>query len=93
VPSKVSGELGKLRNIGAKTVAKLAGIGITSPAQLEELGAAETYRRLRAQRPVNIAMLWALQGALLGLPWYDLPPEIKQALLEELDGHRDAKDR
>ena len=93
MPSKVSGELGKLRNIGAKTVAKLAGIGITSPVQLEELGAAEAYRRLRAQRPVNIAMLWALQGALLGLAWYDLPTDIKQALLEELDGHRDAKDR
>ena len=89
----MSGELGKLRNIGAKTVAKLAGVGVTTPGQLEELGAVEVFRRLRAQRPVNVAMLWALQGALLGLAWYDLPSDIKQALLEELDGRKDAQDR
>ncbi len=89
----MSGELFKLRNIGAKTVAKLAGIGIKSAAQLEELGAVEVFRRLRAQRPVNIAMLWALQGALLDLAWYELPSDIKQALLEELDGRKDAQDR
>lgn len=38
-------------------------------------------------------MLWALQGALLGLAWYDLPSDIKQALLEELDSRKDAQDR
>ncbi len=86
------GDLIKLRNIGAKTAAKLSGIGITSAAQLEAVGALEAYRRLRAQRDVNIAMLWALQGALLGLPWYDLPPDIKQALLDNLAREPDAPD-
>ena len=85
-------DLIKLRNIGAKTVAKLADIGITSAAQLEEAGAVEAYWRLRAQRDVNIAMLWALQGALLGLPWHALPPEIKQALLDELSHLPDARE-
>ena len=77
-------DLVKLRNIGAKSAAKLAEVGITSSSQLAEVGAVETYRRLRSQRDVNIAMLWALQGALLDLPWYDLPPDIKQALLDDL---------
>ena len=78
------GDLVKLKNIGAKSAAKLADVGVTSAAQLEELGAVEVFMRLRAQREVNIAMLWALQGALLDLPWYALPPEIKQALLDDL---------
>jgi len=80
----VRSDLVKLRNIGAKSAAKLADIGVTSSAQLAEIGAVEAYRRLRSQRDVNIAMLWALQGALLDLPWYDLPPDIKGALLDEL---------
>ena len=37
-------------------------------------------------------MLWALQGALLDLPWYDLPPDIKQALLDELAEQPSAPD-
>lgn len=78
------GDLVKLKNIGAKSAARLADVGVTSAAQLEELGAVEVFKRLRAQRGVNIAMLWALQGALMDLPWYALPPDIKQALLDEL---------
>lgn len=77
-------DLAKHKNIGAKTAAKLADVGITSVTQLEQLGAVEVFKRLRGQRQVNIAMLWALQGALLDLPWYDLPPDIKQTLLVEL---------
>ena len=77
-------DLAKLRNIGAKSAAKLAAVGVTSAAQLEELGAVAVFLRLRSDRQVNIAMLWALQGALLDLPWYDLPPDIKRALLDEL---------
>ncbi len=80
----MNSDLAKLRNIGAKTAAKLADVGVTSAAQLEELGAVEVFRRLRTQRQVNVAMLWALQGALLDLPWYALPDDIKQALLDEL---------
>ena len=86
------GDLVKLRNIGAKSAAKLADIGVTSSSQLAEMGALEAYRRLRSQRDVNIAMLWALQGALLDLPWYDLPPDIKQALLDELAEQPSAPD-
>ena len=68
-------DLIKLRNIGAITAAKLADVGVTSAEQLEAQGAVEVFRRLRTRRQVNIAMLWALQGALLDLPWYALPPE------------------
>ena len=80
----MNSDLVKLKNIGAKSAAKLVDVGITSPAQLEELGAVEVFSRLREQHQVSMTMLWALQGALLDLPWYALPDDIKQALLEEL---------
>lgn len=77
-------DLVKLKNIGEKSAVKLIDVGITSPADLEELGAVEVFRRLRGRHSVSLTMLWALQGALLDLPWYALPPEIKQALLDDL---------
>ena len=80
----MNSDLAKLRNIGAKTVSKLADVGVRSAAQLEELGAVDVFRRLRTQRQVNAAMLWALQSALLDRPWYTLPDDIKRALLAEL---------
>ena len=85
-------DLVKLKNIGEKSAAKLIDVGIISPAQLEELGAAEAFRRLRAQHPVSMTMLWTLQGALLDLPWYALPGEIKQALLDDLANQPPARE-
>ncbi len=74
----------KLKNIGPKSADWLISIGIRRPAQLEALGAVAVYRRLRQRYPVSKNMLWALQGALLGLPYNQLPAEMKVALLAEL---------
>jgi len=57
-----------LRNLGPRSVALLAGIGIHTPEELRRRGALETYlvlRRAGAIRSLN--MLWALVGALE--PW------------------------
>jgi len=57
-----------LRNLGPRSVALLAGIGIHTPEELRRRGALETYlvlRRAGASRSLN--MLWALVGALE--PW------------------------
>ena len=77
-------ELSKLKNIGPKSAARLREAGIGSREQIAALGAVEVYRRLRQHYPASLTMLWALQGALLGLPYYQMPPEIKAALLDEL---------
>lgn len=77
-------DLLKLKNIGPRSVDKLMAIGITSREQIDALGAAQVYRRLREHVPVSMTMLWALQGALLDLPYYQVPVEIRKALLEEL---------
>ncbi len=79
-------DLLKLKNIGETSADWLIAIEIESIAQIEELGAAEVYRRLRARFPVSRNMLWALQGALMDLPYNQLPPDAKRALLDELQG-------
>lgn len=77
-------ELRTLKNIGPSSVEKLQGIGIQSRRQIETLGAVAVYRLLRERYPVSLNMLWALQGALLDLPFNHLPSGIREALLAEL---------
>ena len=76
--------LTKLKNIGPKSARRLLEAGIESREDIEALGAAAVFKRLRKRYPASLTMLWALQGALLDLPYYQIPPEIKAALLEEL---------
>lgn len=59
-------------------------IGIESEQQIKKLGAVEVYCRLRERYPVNMNMLWALQDALMNLPYNQLPEVVKAALLDEL---------
>jgi DNA transformation protein len=62
-------------------------VGIQTEADLEALGAVEAYRRVKAAFPgrVSLNLLWGLQGALLDLPWNELPPEMKEKLKREVD--------
>ena len=60
-----------LPGLGPKSRDMLAAAGITTTAQLQALGSVRAYARVRA-RPGNNAslnLLWALEGALTGLPW------------------------
>lgn len=51
----------KLRNIGLKSTERLATIGVHTLADLEAVGAVETYRRLKATHGgISLNMLWAL---------------------------------
>jgi DNA transformation protein len=76
----------RLPNIGPKSVQWLESVGICTEEDLEELGAVEAYRRVKARYPgrVSLNLLWGLQGALLDLPWNELPPEMKEKLKKEL---------
>jgi DNA transformation protein len=76
-----------LRNLGPKSTHWLVSVGIASMDDLYDLGAVEAYRRVKAAYPqqVSLNMLWGLQGAMLDLPWNELPPEMKKKLLEELE--------
>ena len=77
----------KLSNIGPKSAQWLESVGIRTDVDLEELGAVEAYRRVKAVYPgrVSLNLLWGLQGALLDLPWNELPPEMKEKLRREVE--------
>lgn len=55
-------------------------------ADVEAVGSVETYRRTKALHPreVSLNLLWALEAALLGIRWDELPPEIKDELRAQL---------
>ncbi len=80
-------ELSSLRNIGARSAQWLRSVGIQSAEELEALGALRAYQRVKAAYPhqVTLNMLYALEGALLDLPWNELPPDLKTRLRDALD--------
>lgn len=82
---------GKLRhrvagayNLGPKSTAWLATIGIRSLDDVRALGPIEVCRQLRASGfPVSVLMAYALEGALGGCHWNQLPAETKAFLTAE----------
>jgi DNA transformation protein len=76
-------------SLGPKSQKMLADVGIADAAQLDAVGAIETYRRLKAKFPkvVSLNMLWGLYAAVNRIPVADLTPDMKeqlQALLTEV---------
>ncbi len=48
------------------------------------------WRRISASKggvpeKVTLNMLWGLQAALLDLPWNELPPDIKEELMKQVE--------
>jgi DNA transformation protein len=79
--------MSKLRNLGAKSSEWLAAVGVHSLEDVERLGVVETYLRVKAAFPdrVSLNMLWGLQGALMEIPWNQIPEDIKQDLLKQIN--------
>ena len=66
--------LEELPNLGAVMVQKLKEAGIETPEQLGAMGAK------LADPGICLSALQALEGAVRGVRWHDLPPEAKQEL-------------
>lgn len=75
--------------MGPKSSAWLASVGIHTLDDVAQLGAVETYKRVKAVYPhqVTLNMLWGLQAALLDLPCAarELPPDIKEELRQQVE--------
>lgn len=71
-----------VKNLGPKSRAWLAEIGIHGPADLAGRDPVEIYLTLKARRPkeVTLNFLWGLVAGLLGCHWSDLPPDLKEEL-------------
>ncbi len=80
-----------LPNLGPKSQAALAAAGITTVAQLRRLGSVAAYVKAKqAGANVSLNLLWALEGALTGLPWKVVAREHRTSLLLALEQSRDA---
>ena len=71
-----------LPGIGPATQGWLREVGIRTEGELRSMGAVEAYRRLKFMLPrqVNLNALYALEAALRGCHWLDLPQDVKTAL-------------
>ena len=76
-----------MRNMGPKSRQWLASIDVHTLDDVVSLGVIETYKRVKAAYPekVSLNLLYALQAALLDLPWNELPPDIKRELKQQVE--------
>jgi len=74
--------LAEMKNIGMKSAGWMIEVGVDDPEKLAEIGAMETFARMKAAYPRQMSMcgLWALEGALRGVPHKALDAETKHVL-------------
>lgn len=83
--------ISELPNLGLKSQAALAAAGITTVAQLRRLDSVAAYAEARRSGVnVSLNLLWALEGALTGLPWQLVAREHRTSLLLALEQTSDA---
>jgi len=76
-------ELTTMPNLGKILSQQLEIVGISTPAQLKAVGSEEAFARLATlDESACINMLYALEGAIQGIRWHNLPAERKRELLE-----------
>lgn len=73
--------VGQWPNIGPKSAAWIVEAGITSLAQLEELGAPYVWQMIKVIRPeVSLVLLYALQGAIDDCHWSEIDGALEAQL-------------
>lgn len=84
--SDIPSEIGAMRNLGKASERWLASIGVRTADELRAMGAVNAFRllSLRGYRP-SLNLVWAIEGALRGVHWTALPPEVKDALRREIE--------
>lgn len=81
-------ELARLPNLGPASAASLRAAGIETCETLARLGAVAAFARVRQVVPeASLNLLWALEGALTGLPWRAVAREHRTSLLLALESH------
>ena len=78
----------KLPNLGPKSQAILAAVGINSVEQLRDLGSIAAYvLTKKSAANVSLNLLWALEAALTGLHWQEVARSHRTALLLALEDY------
>jgi DNA transformation protein len=77
------------KNIGSTIMKRLNEIGVYSLADLAEISPVKAYKKICEQNPNKTFpvcyYLYSLHGALLDLHWDDLPKELKDDLLKQVE--------
>lgn len=83
-------QLQALRNLGRTSAQWLHAAGIRDERTLREMGAVQAFRNVRARgfRP-SLVLLYAIEGALLDVPWNQLDASHKARLREQLEAAED----
>ena len=77
------GELSTLPNIGKTVQQQLNEVGIETIEQLNEVGSKQAWLRIKSiDDSACINRLYALEGAIQGIRWHNLPQEVKDELKE-----------
>lgn len=86
--SHAAAELQELANLGPKSAAMLAAAGVRSFQHLAQLGAVAAYvMAKRSGAKASLNLLWAIEGALTGVPWQTVAREQRTSLLLALETH------
>lgn len=84
-------ELSDLPNIGAHAEQQLIEVGVTTPDELFALGAEQAWLKVQTIDPgVCLHMLYALEGAVQGIPKKELDPARKQELKDFMNANQPA---
>jgi len=74
-------DLSKQVNIGKELEAKLIKVGISSFDELKRTGAEKAFLKIqKVDSGACLSLLKAIEGAILGVRWHNLPTERKQEL-------------
>lgn len=77
-------DLTKLPNIGKVLAEKLKQIGVNTYDDLAEMGSVEALIRIGQTDITAFAnMLYALEGAIMGVRWHDIPIEYREKVKEQ----------
>ena len=76
----------RLKNVGPKSAAWLRQVGVRSMDDLAALGAVGAFIKVkRAGFKPSLNLLYALEGALIGCHWQQVPEDRRQQLLTEAE--------
>jgi hypothetical protein len=84
--SSTYSRLSDLVNIGNFTAKLLIEVDVSTAQELRAIGPVAAWRRIQSKHPerATLACLYALQGALLGVPGKALPEAIIEELLNQI---------
>lgn len=78
-------ELLQLKNLGKTSAQWLHAVGIHNAHDLRRMGSVNAYRAVKARGfRASKVLLYAIEGALLDIPWSELPPGLKDVLNHKL---------